>query len=65
MATTYIHSLKNARSSMVYTELGNGSKKKIHEADGTTRAAAEVGDMPRDDMAAYAEEMHKKHPSAQ
>lgn len=62
MATTYIHPLKSARASMIYTELGNGEKKKMHEAEGTTRAAFEVGDMPRDDMAVYAEEVHKKHP---
>lgn len=62
MATTKIHSLKSARASMIYTELGNGDKKKMHEAEGTTRAAYEVGDMPRDDMATYAEEMRKKHP---
>ena len=62
MATTYIHPLKDAKSSLIYTELGNGQKKKMHEAEGTTRAAFEVGDMPRDDMAVYAEEVHKKHP---
>lgn len=64
MATTYIHPLKDAKASMIYTELGNGKKKKMHEAEGTTRAAYEVGDMPRDDMAVYAEEIHKKHPAS-
>lgn len=64
MATTYIHPLENAKASMIYTELGNGEKKKIHEAEGTTRAVYEVGDMPRDDMAIYAEEMHKRHPAS-
>lgn len=62
MATTYIHPLKDSKSSLIYTKLGNGQKKKMHEAEGTTRAAFEVGDMPRDDMAVYAEEVHKKHP---
>lgn len=47
---------------MIYTELGNGDKKRTHEVEGTTRAAFEVGDMPRDDMAVYAEEVHKRHP---
>ena len=64
MATTYIHPLKDAKASMIYTELGNGKKKKMHEVEGTTRAAYEVGDMPRDDMAIYAEEMHKRHPAS-
>lgn len=64
MATTYIHPLKDAKASMIYTELGNGEKKKMHEAEGTTRAAYEVGDMPRNDMAIYAEEMHKRHPAS-
>lgn len=64
MATTYIHPLENAKASMIYTELGNGKKKKMHEAEGTTRAAYEVGDMPRNDMAIYAEEMHKRHPAS-
>lgn len=64
MATTYIHPLENAKASMIYTELGNGEKKKTHEAEGTTRAAYEVGDMPRDDMAIYAEEMHKRRPTS-
>ena len=64
MATTYIHPLKDAKASMIYTELGNGKKKKMHEAEGTTRAAYEVGDMPREDMAVYAEEIHKKHPAS-
>lgn len=62
MATTYIHPLKDAKASMIYTELGNGKKKKMHEVEGTTRAAYEVGDMPRDDMAVYAEEVQKRHP---
>lgn len=62
MATTYIHPLKSAKASMIYTELGNGEKKRTHEVEGTTRAAFEVGDMPRDDMAVYAEEVHKRHP---
>ena len=64
MATTYIHPLKDAKASMIYTELGNGKKKKMHEVEGTTRVAYEVGDMPRDDMAIYAEEMHKRHPAS-
>ncbi|MBF1667071.1 MAG: relaxase/mobilization nuclease domain-containing protein [Scardovia wiggsiae] len=46
---------------MIYTELGNGKKKRLHETEGTARAAYEVGDMPRDDMATYAEEVCKRH----
>ena len=62
MATTYIHPLKDAKSSLIYTELGNGQKKKMHEAEGTTRVAAEMGDMPRDEMAKYAKALCENHP---
>ncbi|HGA3156407.1 TPA: relaxase [Streptococcus agalactiae] len=62
MATTFIHPLKDASSSLIYTELGNGQKKKKHEAEGTTRAACEMGDLPRDDMAKYAKTLRESHP---
>lgn len=62
MATTFIHPLKDASSSLIYTELGNGKKKAQHEAEGTTRVAAEMGDMPRDEMAKYAKALRENHP---
>lgn len=62
MATTFIHPLKDASASLIYTELGNGQKKKMHEAEGTSRAACEIGDMPREDMATYEKALHEKHP---
>ena len=62
MATTFIHPLKDASSSLIYTELGNGKKKAQHEAEGTTRVAAEIGDLPRDEMAKYAKALRENHP---
>lgn len=62
MATTFIHPLKDASSSLIYTELGNGKKKEQHEAEGTTRVAAEIGDLPRDEMAKYAKVLRENHP---
>lgn len=44
MATTFIHPLKDASASLIYTDLGNRQKKKMHEAQGISRAACEIGD---------------------
>lgn len=65
MATTYMHPLKSVMSSMVYTDIGNGDKRKLHLAEGTSRAADEIGDLSREEFAHYCEGIHQtKHPRA-